>query len=193
MLLVALMALLGCATQGTSVVLLEDSDGSVGRVAVKSAAGSQTLESARHETHVKSPDAKPSAPRILDPQEITRQYGSTLDALPQPPETFRLYFEIGTTTLTAESVQDIDRIVAAVQRRKSVDVRISGHCDQVGSEEYNLRLSLKRAKAVHNRLVQAGVDPKTMKLSSYGFSLPLVPTPDQVPEPRNRRVEVTIR
>jgi outer membrane protein OmpA-like peptidoglycan-associated protein len=193
MLAVALMALLGCATQGTSVVLLEDGDGGVGRVAVKSEAGSQALESARQETHVKSPGSRPSAPRILNPQEITRQYGPTLAALPQPPEIFRLYFETGTTTLTTESVPDIDRIVAAIQRRKSVDVRISGHSDRVGSEEYNLRLSLERAEAVRDRLVRVGVDPVTIQVSSHGYGLPLVPTAYQVPEPRNRRVEVTVR
>ena len=190
---VVLMALLGCAAQGTRVVLLEDADGGVGRIAVKSAGGTQTLESARQETQVKTPCAKPSAPRILDPQEIKKQYGPTLAALPRSPETFRLYFESDTTALTAESTAEIDRIVAAIQRRASVDVRISGHCDRVGSKEYNLRLSLERAEAVRDRIVHAGVDPATIQVFSHGFSLPLVPTPDQVPEPRNRRVEVTIR
>lgn len=190
---VLLMALMGCATQGTRVVLLEDDDGGVGRVAVKSTAGSQALESARQETHVKKATTKPTAPRILEPEEITRQYGQTLAALPQAPETFRLYFESGGTVLTAESAADIARIVAAVQHRKSVDVRVSGHCDRVGSDTYNLRLSLERAEAVRDRLVQAGVDLATIRVYCYGDSLPLVPTPDQVPEPRNRRVEVRIR
>jgi OOP family OmpA-OmpF porin len=74
--------------------------------------------------------------------------------------------------LTAITVPDIDRVVAAVKRRESVDVRISGHCDRVGSEAYNLHLSLKRAEAVRDRLVQEGVDPQTIKLSSHGFGLP---------------------
>lgn len=187
------LALLGCATQGTSVVLLEDDDGGVGRIAVKSAAGSQALESARQETRVQGPGTRPSAPRILDTQEITRQYGPTLAALPQRPEIFRLYFETGATTLTAESASAIDRIATAIQRRQSVDVRISGHSDRVGSEAYNLRLSLDRAQAVRDLLVGAGVDAATIQISYHGYSLPLVPTPDQVPEPRNRRVEVTVR
>ncbi len=190
---VVLMALAGCATQGTRVVLLEDADGGVGRITVKSAAGSQVLESAHQETRVNTPDARPTAPRILDPAQIARQYGATLAALPQPPEIFRLYFESDSTALTAPSASDIEPVVAAVQRRNSVDVRISGHCDRVGSESYNLRLALERAHAVRDRLVQAGLEPSTIRVSSHGFSHPLVPTPDQVPEPRNRRVEVTVR
>lgn len=82
---VVLMALLGCAAQGTRVVLLEDADGGVGRIAVKSAGGTQTLESARQETQVKTPCAKPSAPRILDPQEIEIGGGLTTSALSHHP------------------------------------------------------------------------------------------------------------
>jgi outer membrane protein OmpA-like peptidoglycan-associated protein len=188
-----LMALSGCAAQGTRVVLLEDADGSVGRIEVKSAAGSQSLQTARQETQVKDPEASPTPPRTLAPEEITRQYGEALAALPQPPETFRLYFEADTTVLTTKSTADLQSILSAIQRRKSVDVRISGHTDRVGSEAYNLRLSLERAEAIRDHLVEAGVDLATIRLYSHGFSLPLVPTADQVPEPRNRRVEVIVR
>jgi outer membrane protein OmpA-like peptidoglycan-associated protein len=63
----------------------------------------------------------------------------------------------------------------------------------VGDKSYNYRLSLMRAKAVAALLVAKGLDPSILEITSHGKDNPLVPTGDQVFEPRNRRVEVTVR
>jgi outer membrane protein OmpA-like peptidoglycan-associated protein len=52
---------------------------------------------------------------------------------------------------------------------------------------------LKRARAVASILLGEGVDPSVLDITSHGENNPLVPTGDQVPEPRNRRVEITVR
>jgi outer membrane protein OmpA-like peptidoglycan-associated protein len=57
----------------------------------------------------------------------------------------------------------------------------------------NLQLSLARARAVAALLAAAGVDPASLEITSHGEANLLVPTGDNVPEPRNRRVEVTVR
>jgi outer membrane protein OmpA-like peptidoglycan-associated protein len=63
----------------------------------------------------------------------------------------------------------------------------------VGDKSYNYRLSLMRAKTVAALLVAKGLDPSILEITSHGKDNPLVPTGDQVFEPRNRRVEVTVR
>ncbi len=193
LLTVVLLGIFGCAAQGTSVVLLADPDGNAGRITVQTQAGARVLDVPRQSTHVSNPSAKPSPPQILDQTQIDQTYARTLSALPQAPELFRLYFEIGTDALTAESRVEPQRIVAAIKRRKAVDVRISGHTDSLGQKEDNMNLSLKRAQTIADLLIGQGIDAASIRIFSHGDGLPLIPTPDQTPEPRNRRVEVVVR
>jgi len=63
----------------------------------------------------------------------------------------------------------------------------------VGKKGYNYSLSMNRARAVASILAGEGIDPSVLEITSHGKDNPLVPTGDQVPEPRNRRVEITVR
>ena len=63
----------------------------------------------------------------------------------------------------------------------------------VYSDRLNELLSLRRAYKVRDDLVKAGVPIERIEIDSYGESRPAVPTADEVPELRNRRVEVTVR
>jgi hypothetical protein len=64
--------------------------------------------------------------------------------------------------------------------------------DRVGSEQYNLDLSQRRARFVVGALKQAGISEQLLKYFAFGESDPAVPTEDGVAEPRNRRVEIFI-
>jgi len=183
----------GCATKGTTVVLIEDPDGSVGQLQVSTQAGTRQLSDAGQSTSVGDPSATPSPPRVLDQAAIQQEYGQTLKALPAPPETFLLYFEFGRTELTAESEPVPARIIEAIMQRRSRDVRVNGHSDTMGSREENTRLSLERAEGARDMLVGAGVDPSIIQIFSHGEGNLLIPTPDETPEPKNRRVEVLVR
>lgn len=183
----------GCAAKGTTVVLIEDPDGSVGQAEVSTASGSQRLAAAGQSTFVKDSSAQPDPVRTLDQTAIEKEYGPAMKAMPTPPERFLLYFEFGRTELTLESQPAPARILESVQRRNSRDVRVNGHSDTVGSREDNARLSLERAEEARNMLVEQGIDPSIIQVSSHGEGNPLIPTPDETPEPRNRRVEVLVR
>jgi outer membrane protein OmpA-like peptidoglycan-associated protein len=63
----------------------------------------------------------------------------------------------------------------------------------MGESKANLALGLKRAMTVRNILVQAGLPPATVDVSSHGEADLIVKTRDKTPEPRNRRVEITVR
>jgi outer membrane protein OmpA-like peptidoglycan-associated protein len=83
--------------------------------------------------------------------------------------------------------------MAAIILRESRDIGIHGHSDRTGSAEKNLDLSLRRAVAVENILLQHGINRGYLEVRSHGEGNPLVPTADGVDEPRNRRVEVVVR
>jgi outer membrane protein OmpA-like peptidoglycan-associated protein len=63
----------------------------------------------------------------------------------------------------------------------------------MGDLRANVALGLKRANSVRDILVQAGLAPSTIEVTSHGEADLLVKTPDNTPEPRNRRVEITVR
>lgn len=193
LLLILCLAFSGCATKGTTVVLLEDPDGSVGQIEVSTPGGTQQLSAAGHSTRVSDASSSPSALRTLDQKKIEQEYGQVLQAMPSPPETFLLYFEYGKAELTAESKPVPSLIIEAINRRNSRDVRVNGHSDTIGQREDNARLSLERAERARDILVGQGIDPSIMKVFSHGEGNLLIPTADDTPEPRNRRVEVLVR
>jgi outer membrane protein OmpA-like peptidoglycan-associated protein len=126
-------------------------------------------------------------------EEVLRIFGEALDALPEPPIRFLLYFITGTPEMTAESKRQIPEILAAIEARRSKNIVIVGHTDRVGSREKNQILGLERAISIKNALVSYGIDPSGIGVVSHGEDNPSVETEDDVPEPRNRRVEITIR
>ena len=74
------------------------------------------------------------------------------------------------------------------------DISITGHTDTVGSDEDNVSLGLKRARSVAELFegIKLVVRERII-VTSHGEKNLLIPTRDNVPEPRNRRIEVTVR
>jgi outer membrane protein OmpA-like peptidoglycan-associated protein len=72
-------------------------------------------------------------------------------------------------------------------------VSVVGHTDRSGSDQSNVELGLRRANVVQALLVETGVEIAAIDVASHGEAAPLVPTDDGVVEPKNRRVEITIR
>lgn len=80
------------------------------------------------------------------------------------------------------------------RQRVAAEILVIGHTDRVGSDADNEALSLQRAQVVARQLQgPAGIHPKALETAGRGESDLLVPTADGVDEPRNRRVEVSIR
>lgn len=129
----------------------------------------------------------------MDDEEVRDVVGPALQALPKPPEQFVLYFKWDSAELTGESRARVRDVVRTIRERASTDVSVVGHTDTVGGRPYNNGLSLDRARAVAALLVAEGVARSDLDVTSHGKDNPLVSTGDQVPEPRNRRVEVTVR
>jgi outer membrane protein OmpA-like peptidoglycan-associated protein len=185
--------LIACAPKKNLIVLLPDPDGQVGEITVENKGGTQLLTEPRHATEIKAADVSPTAPVTMKEEEVLRVFGEALSALPEPPIRFLLYFISGTSELTAESQGKISEILRAIEARKSKDIAIVGHTDRVGSREKNQKLGLDRAVSTKNIFVSTGVDPSGIEVASHGEDNPSIKTADNVAEPRNRRVEITVR
>ncbi|HTR45272.1 MAG TPA: OmpA family protein, partial [Thermodesulfovibrionales bacterium] len=109
------------------------------------------------------------------------------------PVHFVLYFISDSAQLRPESLESLPAILRTIEERNSVDISVIGHTDTVGSDEHNYKLSRERAETVATYLVGHGVEQGHIRVSSHGKRNPLIPTGDNVSEPRNRRVEVVIR
>lgn len=191
--------LTGCATHQAKrdmIVLLPDPDGKVGTITVTTNGGSQVVDKPGYAIEIEDLNKAPIAPKAVSENEINEVFGPALSAQPDPSNRFLLfilYFEHDTTKLTHESKDLFPEFLRTIKNRKPNEVYVVGHTDMVGTEAYNIELSSKRAKYVRNLLVSNGVKPGTFFVSYYGKSRPLVPTKNEMPEPRNRRVEVIIR
>lgn len=189
LLLVAQVLIVGCAPQ-SYVVLLENTDGSVGEVTVKSAGTEAKLATAGASANV---DGAPVQAFKADEQQIQKDFAGALQARPALPETFLLYFESSAMQLTADSNALIPKIKTVITQRKAVDISIIGHTDTVGDAKANETLALDRAAFVKTLFDDKSLDIKEITLTSHGERNLLIKTADEVAEPRNRRVEVTVR
>lgn len=180
------------ACSGTTVVLVPDAEGKVGRVSVETEGGSTVLTKANESTKAQKKE-KPSQPVTLSDVQVKDMFAKTLAKEPAPPLRYRLYFDSGTANLLPESQPTVEKVAAAIQSRKSCDVSVIGHSDTVGDNKVNQPLSLQRAEVVQKSLLAKGISAECMDLRFYGEHDLAVPTPDNVAEAKNRRVEVEIR
>jgi outer membrane protein OmpA-like peptidoglycan-associated protein len=176
----------------TLVVLLPDAGGGVGRATVTNASGGADLAAARDSTTVTANEA-PAPVTSMSEAEVQRLFREALSALPPAPQRFTLYFRFDSDELTDESLALVRQIVQAVRNRPVPDILVVGHTDTTGTRTSNFELGLKRATTVRSLLVDAGLETSAIELVSHGEEELLVPTADEVGEPRNRRVEITVR
>ncbi len=190
--LFAVLLLAGCAGQ-TTVALLPEDGGRVGKVVVEAGGASQLLEAPLQATRFDTKGGTPAAPTVLTEAAVRETWGVALAAMPTTPVTYILSFESGTATLTPASVALIPTILAELALRPFPHLEVIGHADATGSDALNLALSRERAEAVAKRLREGNLNQASLALSSHGKRNPLIPTPDGVAEPRNRRVTVTLQ
>ena len=175
------------------VVLVPDpDDGHLGAATVSNQQGQVDLTLAGYATRVVANQA-PTAPAAMPADEIQRRFGDAMASRPLAPRSFLLYFETGGDKLTTESEALVPEIVEFVRRRPAPDVSIIGHTDTAGVATNNFELGMRRATLIRDLLVQSGLDPAQVDVASHGEADLLVPTPDNTQEPKNRRVEVTVR
>jgi outer membrane protein OmpA-like peptidoglycan-associated protein len=166
----------------------------------------QDADAARQEaTSAKETAAKAQAEAERIRQQAEKEMRRLEEALSQVAETRRtalgvvmnlgsdyLKFEFDRAELRPEDRELLSRIAGILLTSQDYTVSVNGHTDDVGTDEYNKRLSERRAQAVRDYLVNAGLSAEIVSVTGHGKSLPLVKGTTDAARAKNRRVELGI-
>ena len=103
-----------------------------------------------------------------------------------------VFFDTGKDQLRPDSKTELARVTKLIQDNPSIKIEISGHTDNVGSEEVNQQLSERRAKSVVAFLIQNGIPATRLKAVGYGSKNPVADNNTEAGKQLNRRTELKI-
>ncbi|MFV0679365.1 OmpA family protein [Ottowia sp.] len=187
--LVATLLVAGCAP-AARVTLLPQEGGKTGAVEVNANQKDTVLSQPYQSAAVGRSDVEIEQ---LDAKDVQKRYGTLLSVQPGGAERFTLYFMPGGTELTPESTSELAGILTHATERPGGELIITGHTDRVGKLEANDALSLWRAQTVRELVIGRGFNASRVDAVGRGEREPVVPTEDEVDEPKNRRVEIVVR
>lgn len=101
----------------------------------------------------------------------------------------RIFFEFDSYVLSADARTTLQQNAAVLKAGMGMKVRVEGHCDERGSDDYNLALGERRAQAAVDYLVSLGVPASQLSTISYGEMQPLDPGKNEAAWAKNRRAE----
>ena len=183
----------GCPVDKTvyKIVLMPDREGAVGALALSREG--KTVEVSKAFAGVEFDDRDVRPTQFVE-ADVRGRFKSLLDTLPPASQTFVIRFVTGSATqLAPGSQQVLEQVREALARWPVVpNVDVVGHTDTAGKAEQNDALSLQRAQVVSRWLDTAQLPADRLQVSGRGKRQLLVPTPDETPEPLNRRVEITL-
>ncbi|MEO5800736.1 MAG: OmpA family protein [Gemmatimonadales bacterium] len=100
-----------------------------------------------------------------------------------------IHFEYNEFTIGADDTGRLDRKAAILKANPALRIRVTGHADERGSDEYNLALGMKRSVAAKDYLVRLGIDPSRIEVASLGREVPIDPSANEAAYAKNRRDE----
>jgi peptidoglycan-associated lipoprotein len=103
-----------------------------------------------------------------------------------------IHFDYDKSNVRPDDAGTLDQKVGVLQANPDLRIRIHGHCDERGSDEYNLALGNRRAQAAKQYLVSHGIDASRIETQSWGEERPLVDGHDESAWSQNRRDEFEI-
>jgi OmpA-OmpF porin, OOP family len=115
---------------------------------------------------------------------------------PPPPaiqRSYLVFFDFDKSDITPEASRVIQQAATTAKNGGVTRITATGHTDRAGTEQYNMALSIRRANAVKTALERQGIPANEIVVIGKGETQPLVPTPDGVREPQNRRVEIVLQ
>ncbi len=104
-----------------------------------------------------------------------------------------VHFAFDSAELTPDSRTTLDDAVAKLKKARHIRVEIAAHTDSIGTEDYNLKLSERRAKAVFDYFVTHGIDGSRLTVKGYGESQPVASNDTKEGRALNRRVELRVQ
>lgn len=101
----------------------------------------------------------------------------------------KIYFAFDSNELTQESRQVLTEKAELLKANSALSLLVEGHCDERGTNEYNLALGERRARATYEFLVLLGIDASKLQIISYGEEYPAVQGSNEEAWAKNRRAE----
>jgi len=181
------LMLSGCAG-GDLFVVLPHEDGSTGSVVVHQNGRDTVLD--KPLSAVKAGDANAFT---IASSDVDQRFGKAISSLPPAARSYMLYFKLNSVKLEPESVPVMADMYKDVAGRAAAEIMVIGHTDKVGKITDNDQLALRRAQTIAAYLVEKGTPRDKVIAAGRGEREPLVPTADEVTEPLNRRVEISVR
>jgi OOP family OmpA-OmpF porin len=176
---------------GDLIVLLPDEQGKVGQLTVGDAENKVVLDSANETAKVGS--SGQASKDTVSEKKVKNIFAEALAAEPPKSKVYVLNYDLGSTIVLPMSQPELESLFAEIESRKAVEVLITGHTDRVGPMKQNDRLSYRRAERIQDMLLVRGLKADFIRVVGRGEREPVVETPDEMPEPKNRRVEVIVR
>lgn len=133
-----------------------------------------------------------TAEKRADPPLATITYEGTLDDErdPHAPSAGPVYFGFDEHALSPRAQESLQEVARYMTRSESVRLTIEGHCDDLGTSEYNLALGHSRALAAKSYLTALGVKEERVKVLSFGEERPVMSGTDDEARAKNRRDEL---
>ena len=132
-------------------------------------------------------------------KDATAKANALCPAKPQKAEqvidrlTVSVHFAFDKATIRKSDEKELRKAIAFIKKYPGYKVKLEGHTDSVGTEEYNLRLSDRRAEAVKNYLIKAGaVGKESITSVGYGETKPVASNKTKAGRAKNRRTEILI-
>ncbi|HSA95106.1 MAG TPA: peptidoglycan-associated lipoprotein Pal [Acidobacteriota bacterium] len=144
---------------------------------------------------VEQPKVEKVEPPVPPPPQLTEEdlfLQKSLEQINREKPLANIYFDYDKYAVREDAKPVLDGNSAWLSRWKTVKILVEGHCDERGTEEYNLALGEKRAKAAQDYLIGLGISADRIKIISYGKSQPMDPGHNEAAWQKNRRDQFLI-
>ena len=136
---------------------------------------------------VKAPPRRPTPPAV-----VPRTPERVEEDVPRDLSFATIYFDFDESNIRSDQRNAINRNAQLMSKYKTVRIGIEGHCDERGTEEYNIALGQRRADSVESYLIDYGISSSRIRTVSYGEMRPVDAGHNEAAWSQNRRAEITI-
>src|SRR5512136_2206389 len=140
------------------------------------------------------PVEKVEQPKVQEPQlsEEEMFLQKSVDQINREKPLGTIYFDYDRAAVRDDARATLDANASWLKKFRTAQILVEGHCDERGTEEYNLALGEKRAKAAQDYILSLGVASDRIKIISYGKSQPINPGHDEAAWQMNRRAQFLV-
>lgn len=151
-----------------------------------------------------APEVQPTRPEPTRPEPVTETPAREVPVAQETPRAAetgptelqsqlqKIYFNFDSADLSQDSRNILSKNADLLMKSPSLKIRVEGNCDERGSDDYNMALGERRAKAARDYLINLGVQPERISIISYGEEKPADPGHDEAAWAKNRRDEFVI-